>query len=284
MSDERGQASPEIGSAQMWDSLASAWDRYGDWHARTTGPLTTAMVDVADVRAGQQVVEVACGPTADCCREVARRLPGQCRVIASDRSPAMVDAARRRVEQDGADIELRVLDVMALDLADGSVDRIFARWVYMLLDSPAAGLAEARRALRPRGRLVFAVFGSPEQNPFFILPATVLIERGLLSPAGEGEPSMFALADGAASVVESAGLRLLSHREVPIRYGFGSRDELWAFVSEFAGPVSRAIREASESERASVRAEVERRAARYADGSGYSLPGLPLVLVAEPVD
>lgn len=284
MSHEQGQASPEIGSAQMWDSLAAAWDRYGDWHARTTGPLTTAMVDVADVRPGQQVVEVACGPTADCSREVARRLPGQCRVTASDRSPAMVEAARRRVGQDGAEIELAVLDVMSMDLPDASVDRIFARWVYMLLDDPAAGLAEARRALRPGGRLVFAVFGSPAQNPFFILPATVLIERGLLSPTGEGEPGMFALASGAAAVVESVGLRLLSRREVPIRYGFASRDELWAFVSEFAGPVSRAIREVSESERTTVRAEVERRAAEYVDGTGYSLPGLPLVLAAEPAD
>lgn len=266
-------------SAGMWDALAGAWDARGDWHTQVTSPLTRRMVDDLDVRPGNQVVEFACGPTADGALEVARRCP-DCEVVASDISPAMLTAAERRGA--GSGVRYQLLDVAAPDLRDRSVDRILARWVYMLLPDPQPALAAARRTLADGGRLVFAVFDVPAANPFFMLPAQVLIERGQLQPPRPGQPSMFALADpvGTTALLERAGFAQVDHAAVDLAYTFADRDDLWSCVAEFTGPVSLTIARLPESDAAEIRSEIENRAAAFADGDGYALPGRALAFTA----
>lgn len=281
MTTEQAPASQT--SEGMWDALAPTWDARGDWHARTTRDLTAAMVDALSPQPGDTVVELACGPTADGSLEVAVRLPGECRVIASDLSGGMLTAARRRAESCGAAVEFAKLDVTALDLADAGVDRLLSRWVYMLLPDPGAALAEARRVLRPGGRLVFAVFASPQANPFFMLPAGVLIEQGLLKPPTAGEPSMFALADAeaTAALARKAGFDVVRSDDVALAYRLADGDDLWSYCSDFTGPVALTIRKLDAATQAEVRAEIERRAERFLDGAGYALPGSVLVFSCE---
>jgi SAM-dependent methyltransferase len=269
-------------AAGMWDSLAATWDARGEWHADITRDLTVAMVDALAPMAGETIVELACGPTADAAMEVDRRLAGDVRLSAADLSQRMVDAARRRAARDHAAISFATLDVTALALPAGSVDGLLARWVYMLLPDPRQALGEARRVLRRGGRLVFAVFASAAQNPFFTLPGAVLADRGLFQPPEPGRPSMFALADSAATtrMIESAGFAASSVRDVPLTYRLSDPDDLWSMVSEFAGPVSLALRGQDASVRAEIRTEIELRAEAFRDGTGYALPGLALVFTA----
>ncbi len=271
-----------FGSEGMWDTLAPTWDARGDWHAEVTHDLTSRMVDALDPSDGQSILELACGPTADGVREVHRRMGGRVRLRAGDLSSRMLEAARRRSARDGADIDFEVLDVTELDLPSGSVDGVLARWIYMLLPDPVHGLREARRVLKPQGRLVFAAFASAEQNPFFTMPASVLARRGLFEPPPPGRPSMFALADVTRSIelIETAGFRTPTATQVALAYRLRDPDDLWSLVSEFSGPVSLALREQDPPDRASIRAEIERRAEDYRDGDGYALPGLAIVFTA----
>lgn len=266
-------------SAGMWDALAGAWDARGDWHAQVTSALTRRMVDLLEVGPGQTVFEFACGPTADGAVEVARRQP-DCEVTATDISPAMLAAAERRGA--GSPVRYRLLDVAAPDLPDAGVDRILARWVYMLLPDPRPPFAEARRVLAADGRLVLAVFDDPSANAFFMVPAQVLIERGHLRPPRPGEPSMFALADPArtTAMLEQAGFARVDHTPVDLSYTFRDLDDLWSGVAEFTGPVSLAIAQLPDSEAAEIRTEIVARAAAFSDGEGYSLPGRALVFCA----
>ena len=63
-----------------------------------------------------------------------------------------------------------------------------------------------------------------------------------------------------------------------MRYRFADADELWFFVSELRGPIALAIDELADAERAAVRAEIESRATRTADGFG--LGGVSLNVAA----
>lgn len=264
----------------MWDTLAPAWDRHGDWHARVTRPLTEVMVDALAPASGDTVVEVACGPTADSAFEVVARMGPHCRVIASDLSSNMLEAARRRGTAAGIDIDFRVLDVTSLDFLDSTIDRVVGRWVYMLLDDPVAAFVEARRVLRPGGRLVFAVFADPAENPFFMVPAAVLLERGLIEAPRPGTPSIFALAqiDATTAMLRTAGFADITCEPVDLAYRLPGRDELRAYLTEFTGPLAMAISRLDPTTRDEVVAEIERRSQTFADGSGgYLLPGRALV-------
>ena len=67
---------------------------------------------------------------------------------------------------------------------------------------------------------------------------------------------------------------------MPVGYRFADADELWLFVSELRGPVSLALDELDESERAAVRAEIESRARRT--NAGFELGGVSLNVVTSP--
>jgi demethylmenaquinone methyltransferase/2-methoxy-6-polyprenyl-1,4-benzoquinol methylase len=69
-----------------------------------------------------------------------------------DREPAMLARARAK--------GLATLegDAQALGLADGTADAVMLVSMLHHVDDPAAALAEARRVLRPRGRLALMVF------------------------------------------------------------------------------------------------------------------------------
>ena len=83
----------------------------------------------------------------------------------------MVDVARRNGEARGlSNVEYRVLDAERMDLDDDSVDGVVCRWGYMLMADPAAALGETRRVLRDGGPLAFAVWMTPDRNPWAAVP------------------------------------------------------------------------------------------------------------------
>lgn len=79
--------------------------------------------------------------------------PHVARVIAVDSSRDMLRAARRRLKA-ARNVEFRHGDLEALPIDDGRLDAAVAVLVLHHVPEPARALAEARRALRPGGRLL----------------------------------------------------------------------------------------------------------------------------------
>src|SRR5206468_2805004 len=130
------------------------------------------------------------------------------RLICTDGAEAMVEVARRRGEALGArDVEYRTMELEWLDVSTATIDGILCRFGYMLAVDPEAALREARRALRPGGRLALAVWAPAEHNPHLTILGEEARRLGLLEPAPAGEPGPFALsAPGAVEqVIEDAG-------------------------------------------------------------------------------
>lgn len=79
--------------------------------------------------------------------------PFVARVIAVDESEAMLSAARRRLGG-LSNVEVRSGSVESLPIEDGRLDAALLFLVLHHLPAPAVALAEARRALKPGGRLL----------------------------------------------------------------------------------------------------------------------------------
>jgi SAM-dependent methyltransferase len=190
----------------------------------------------------------------------------------------MVEIAQRRGATLGVEgVEFRVLDAQALDLPDSSVDAVLCRWGLMLMPDPRAALREARRVLRPAGRLAFSVWGPPEQNPWAATVAQALVDAGHMEPPSTGKPGIFALADAERieALVAESGLSAPTITAVPMQWRFDSFEDYWAFNLDQAGALAMIIERLPGTQRDAVRASV-REALGSKAAAGFELDGLCL--------
>src|SRR5262249_4282500 len=99
----------------------------------------------------KRVLEVGCGEGVAACQLA------YCgaRVTGIDLSPASIDAARRRAELHGFDIDFRVADVESAEMGEAIFDVVWCDLIlHHLVGSLATGLARRAGALRRGGLFV----------------------------------------------------------------------------------------------------------------------------------
>lgn len=140
----------------LWDSAAVIYD------AAITPALADAhraVVRTLDAAAGDAVLDLGCG-TGRVAELVVSETSATV-AAAVDLSPRMVAHARRRLA--GRVPVVAEMDAQSLAFPDASFDAVVASFSLMFCPDPAAALREARRVLRPAGRLVMGVWGLPEE-------------------------------------------------------------------------------------------------------------------------
>jgi SAM-dependent methyltransferase len=283
MANETTDALAGFNNLEVAEAIAPTWERRRKQIEMVAAQGRELMLRELDPQPGDTMLELAAG-TGDTGFDAAERVGEDGRLISSDFSPAMLDAARRRGAERGIEnVEYRVIDAERIELADDSVDGVICRFGYMLMGDPAQALAETRRVLRTGGRLVLAVWGPPERNPFFMIPAISLIQRGHIPPPDPPPaPGIFAMADAerTSRLLREAGFDDVRTEELSVTFPLPDVGEYLAFLADTAGPLALALRALSESDRAEVAADVEDSLARFAVNGGYELPGVALLAVA----
>ena len=244
-----------------------------------TAPVREWLVRELSPQPGETILELAAGP-GDTGFAAAARLGDGGRLISTDFSSEMTEVARRRGDELGLrNVEYRTVDAENLDFEDDSVDGVVCRFGLMLMADPAAALAEARRVLRPGGRLVFATWRRPEQNPWASIGGRILEARGLVPPNMPGAPGMFTLAEDARveSMLRAAGFTERRIESVAVQHVYRDIDEYVTSAVEMGGVFSRAFTQASAEERAAITEDLAEGFAPYAHDGAYVLPGIALV-------
>jgi SAM-dependent methyltransferase len=278
-------------SLEGWEAAAPGWVRRQALMREFAAPVSHRMIEALSLQPGERVLELAAGlgETGMLAAEVVAPLGG---VVISDQAEAMLSGARERALELGlgniefSNIEFKVLNAEWIDLPLASVDAVLCRWGYMLMADPAAALAETRRVLRPGGRVALAVWDAIESNPWALLPAQELIERGLApAPSDDAEPrpGPFALGDAeqVSDLLMEAGFLDVEVEALDLRRRHPSFAELWETTLDLSPSFHDAVLSRPATEIAEIERSLGERFAPYTSADGaLEIPARTLVASA----
>jgi len=270
-------------SRENWEAAAAGWVRRQDLISELGKPVTRWLVEALGLQPGQRVLELAAGlgEPGMLAAELVAPTGG---VIISDQAEAMLEGARQRALSLGlSNVEFQVLGAEWIDLPVASVDAVLCRWGYMLMADPAAAIAETRRVLRPGGRLALAVWDAIARNPWALLPAQELRERGLVPEPQAGEPGPFALGDRGrlSGLLAEAGFTEIEVQSMELWRRHMSFEELWDTTLDLSRVFHDAVLARPAPEIEEIKSALAERFASYTDAEGaLAVPGRTLLACA----
>jgi enediyne biosynthesis protein CalE5 len=149
-----------------WANLAPYWEKHRETMRRMFAPVSEALIEDAEVVAGNTVLDVATGSGEPALR-VAEVVGASGEVVGADPSAGMIDAATRaaaRLSLKNARFEVAAAD--NLPFPDDRLDAVVSRFGVMFFPSPLNGIREMLRVLKPGRKMALAVWHFCDNNPF----------------------------------------------------------------------------------------------------------------------
>ena len=193
---------------RRWVNRQEPWDL-------VLAPVTTLALERAAPRPGERVVDIGCGCGATTIA-LAERVGPAGLVMGIDVSALMLARAAERLPP-GSPIRLVEADATTYRFPAGEFDLLFSRFGVMFFAEPERSFANLRTALRPGGRMVFACFRTPKENPWMMLPLQAAYQHvPPLPKLGPEDPGPFSLAseERLRRILDQAGFR--SVEPVPV--------------------------------------------------------------------
>jgi ArsR family transcriptional regulator len=173
-------------SRRFFTGAAAEWD---ELRSRLYGHDFTIEAMLSLLSPGLVVADLGCGTG-----QIIERLAGHVkRVIGVDNTPAMYEAARRRL-QPVPNVDIRVGDLASLPIDSGGVDAALMVLALSYVTDPLQCLREMARILRPGGRAIVVDVTQHDREDFRVSmgQSRLGFESGemtdLLAQAGLGEP------------------------------------------------------------------------------------------------
>lgn len=138
---------------------------YNLWSNLTESKAASRVIELANIKDGEEVIELACG-TGLLFKEFVKRNPNG-KNVGIDLSPAMLSKATSLMKtEDKSNYELIQGDVLNLNIKDESFDKVINNFMIDLMpeDTFDKILSEFFRILKPDGLAVISVFSEGQKK------------------------------------------------------------------------------------------------------------------------
>ena len=260
---------------EQWNGAAEAWDRWGNLLSEWLGPATEIMLDMAGVRPGSRVLDVAAG-AGEQTVSAAKRVGETGEVLATDISPIILEYAERAARRAGLNnVRTRVVDGEELDtLEEAPFDAVISRVGLIYFPDQQKALGGMKHNLREEGRLAAMVYSTAERNPFFSIPVSVIRQRAHLPPPLPGQPGPFSLGDTdtLAGILTEAGFQDIEIEVIEAPVCLPCAGDCLRFEKESFGALHQMLAGLSEEEKEAAWEEVEERLGQFEQDGHFEGP------------
>lgn len=267
----------------IWAERVALVRENHDMESRLTAAVSERMLDLAGLRPGMRVLDVASGMGEPSLR-AAQRVGPSGFVLGTDLVDGMLEVAREQARALAlSNVEFRAGDAETLELPQQSFDAATVRWALMYMPRPERALEQIWRALRPSGLLVCATWGGPEQVEYASLPRRTMARFRPLPVVEPDAPSVFRFADperfGALLTRGGFTVEHVESMHIPVMEAAdGAGVVRW--IRGFGGPVAKLAQELTPEEQRAWEEEVIRECEHYRTGGKVQLGGATWLVVA----
>ena len=194
-------------------------------------------------------------------------------------------ARARELAPEGAPVDFALADATVYPFDPESFDLLVSRFGVMFFAEPVVSFANLRRALRPSGRLAFACWREPRENPWMMAPLQAIYRHvPKLPPQGPEDPGPFAFAseERVNRILGDAGFKAIAMEPVALSFDIAVGRGLDAAVQAALqiGPGSRALDGHPAETRAAAAKSVKEMLTPYVRGQSVPLAGSIWIVTA----
>ena len=262
---ETGSGTQPLAQFQVQGNAA---ERYERWVV-PFGPWVPALLDLADLKPGARVLDIATG-TGVVARLAARRVSPGGMVTGLDLNEAMLEEARRLPLPPGLTVDWREGSALALPFADETYNVVLCQQGLQFFPDRVKALGEMRRVLAAGGRVAVSVWTGP--SSYFVAMREGLA-RYVSPDAAISGAAAFSLGDDAElrGLVEAAGFHDVVVHPVRLTLRLPPPEEfLLRHLS--AIPAADLVAAAGPEVHAALVAHMKSATRAYVDGYGLAVP------------
>lgn len=234
----------KFATRRQWDQAASGWNAHTAQIREWLQPATEAMLEMAGVRRGARVLDVAAG-AGDQTLDIAQRVGPDGYVLATDLSASILEFAKGNARRAGyGNVGTLVADGESLQIDEGGFDATVCRLGLMLFPDPRQGLREMYRALKPGGGVCTIVFSRPETNPCVTTLLSTALKHAGLPPRDPYQPGSL-LSLGKPGLIDEmfrgAGFKDVATTRMDAPFRLPSAQDYLRFIRTSASPLQQIL-------------------------------------------
>ena len=246
-------------------------------------PISQILIDSAAANSGERIVDVGCG-CGSTSIALAQAVAPSGFVLGVDISAPMLARARQLAPKT-LPVDFVLADATVHPFDPASFDLLVSRFGVMFFAEPALSFANLRRALKPAGRLAFACWREPRENPMLMTPLQAAYKHvpklPLPGPEDPG-PFSFASEERVKRILREAGFVdvAIVPRNLSLDIAIGRGLEAAVQGAIEIGPASRALHDHPEDVRAAAKESIREALKPFVRGESVPLPAAIWIVTA----